>query len=481
MDDVFKKNLLIYLVVSAITFALFILVRQAGISVLLFIAVQFGFLYFLVPYKKPLLLFIPIFVLGLNSFISANTMWQLPNFFVGLVLYGVMTLWLCGQFSFGDSFMRFLVKPLVILFAPFTYFKLPVSWSMEGRRESIPLIKRVALGVAISIPVLIFLIAMLSGADEIFNMVVGDFFSRLSFGVNFRTIGRFLIGIFVGFYLFGLIFYVHDAERTPVEVNDIKQKKGDLLVINIVLSSVLLIYTVFVVIQFRYLFASPDNLPYGLDFVQYARRGFFELMALAGVNIFSILITIWLTAWHNGFGTKLNRGLCQYLCGVTVVLLVSSFYRMWLYGSDDGLTRMRFMVFCFLVFKAFGLGATFVYIAKPKFNIVAVYTVIALVFYLFLNVVPMDSIVARSQVNRYLNTGRGGVSYVLSLSPDAAGQVMRLIENGGAYTQSRAVEFFDRDYYSGWRQFNLSLWRYRIKARPWDGVPAVFILIQPPC
>jgi len=276
------------------------------------------------------------------------------------------------------------------------------------------------------------------------------------------TIWRLIVGVFVGFYLFGMLYYVNRKERKSIEFVPMNAVRGDVIIINIVLGSALVIYSVFVAIQFRYLFASPDNLPFGLNFVTYARRGFFELMILAGMNIFSILLIVWMTRVQEGRGAKVVRALCFYLCAVTCVLLVSSFYRMWLYGSDDGLTRMRFMVFGFLIFKAVGLVATFVYIAKPRFNIIAVYCVIALVYYMCLNIVPMDSIVARSQIDRYFATGRGGVHYVLSLSPDIAPQAVRLLESPDIHTR-RLVEnhFTTRNFrYDSWRQWNFSVDRF---------------------
>ena len=93
-------------------------------------------------------------------------------------------------------------------------------------------------------------------------------------------------------------------------------KQGDTLILNILLFAIAAVYTIFAVVQFRYLFAE-QTLPYGLTYTEYARKGFFELLFLTGINI----------------------------------LLASSFYRMWLYNEDDGLTRLRFLVFGFLIFE----------------------------------------------------------------------------------------------------------------------------------
>jgi len=136
-----------------------------------------------------------------------------------------------------------------------------------------------------------------------------------------------------------------------------------------------------------------------------------------------------------------------------------------LHSFDDGLTRMRFLVFGFLIFKAIGLFATFVYVIKPKFNIIAFYCAVALTYYLVLNLVPMDAIIARSQIDRYFNTGHGGIDYVLTLSPDAGTQISRLFESENSATREKVYWHFFHENgrlqeQSGWRQWNLSIGRF---------------------
>ena len=470
MDSAMKRNLLLYLFVSAATFSFLVLNERAGISIMIFVVIQFLCLYLWAPAKKPLLTFLPLFVLALNSFLSTNTMWRIPNLFVALVLYSVMALWFTGQISLKkDSLSGVVVKPLSNMFEPFNYFRKPVEWGLEGQKTHLGTVKRIAIAMGIALPLMIFLLIMLARADAIFSFAIAEAAIWALGLLDVRVIFRIIYGIVIGFYLFGLLYYVNKQNRKNIEFDPLDARKGDTLIINIVLSCVLLIYTLFVVVQFRYLFAQPDNLPFGLNFAHYARRGFFELMILAAINISGILLTVWLTKEQNGKGAKATKALCLYLCAVTSVLLVSSFYRMWLYGADFGLTRMRFMVFGFLFFMAIGIIATFIYAAKPRFNIIAVYCVIALAYYMCLNIVPMDGIIARSQINRYFETGHSGVAYVLTLSPDVAPEALRLIESSDAVTRSEVKRYFtsiNLDYTS-WRQWNLSASRF---SRLRDGI-----------
>jgi len=124
-------------------------------------------------------------------------------------------------------------------------------------------------------------------------------------------------------------------------------------------------------------------------------------------------------------------------------------------------------VFGFLIFEAAGLVITFFYILKPKFNIAAVYLAIALIYYLTLNVVPMDGIIAKDQIDRYFKTGQEGIYYVLTLSADAAPQVARLLESDDERVKIEAGLYFRRNngYYSDfvprWQRWNLSSGRFK--------------------
>ena len=473
IDPRLKRKLITYLIVTVVTYfffafpylgmGYFIIRPRAGVSVPIFMLIQAGLFYYLIEQKKPLLTFIPIFIISLNPFISANPMWRGANFVVTALLFGLMALWIITGISIKDKSYTLISELAETIYNALSKFSIPFRWLGNVKKESFPNMRRVLIGIAISIPSLIFLIIMLSQADMIFSQAVGSFFERLFRLIEPSVIVRLIAAAFVSLYLFGILFCILAVKKEQKERLETVHKTGDCLILNIVLTSVLLVYTAFIIIQIRYLFAPPDNLPHGITFEAYARRGFFELLFLTGVNIVFILITVALTKTQSGRGAQITKYLCLYLCAVTVVLLISSFYRMWLHGSDDGLTRMRLLVFGFLFFEAIGLIATFFYILKPKFNIVSVYALIALTYFLVLNLVPIDRVVARDQVSRYFQTGKAGIDYVMTLSPDAAPEVARLLHSESAHTRHRAGDFLltIEEFETSWRQWNLSIDRGR--------------------
>ena len=459
MEKFLKIRLSSYLLISSLSFSYLILPPKAGVSVPIFVIIQFICLFFIVPNRKPLVLFIPIFILALNSFISGNDIWRVSNFWLTIVLYSLMVLMSNDECELGQSSAKLILKTGRNIYRPLAHIKLPIKWGLESNAEQGRLMKRVLVGIIIAVPCLAVVIFFLSSADEIFSRYIGQIFRSSHSFLNARSFLNLIYSLAAGFYLFGLAYLFYQPQDDIIIGFDVKF--GDFVIINIVLISMLFVYTIFTAIQFKYLFANSQALPYGLSYAYYARRGFFELLFLSGVNILVILLVLKLTREEMGSGVKLSKFLCCYLCLITFILLVSSFYRMWLYNIDGGLTRLRFLVFGFLIFEAVGLFFTFIYILKPQFNLVAYYFLIAFSYYLLLNLIPMDSIVARSQIDRYLADGRGDVEYALTLSSDAASEISRLSSGGNTRLKAEARRYFEkqREEYarlSSWQNFNLS-------------------------
>lgn len=472
MEKILKIKLLSYLLVSALSFTALIMPEQAGISVPIFVLIQLAALFYIVPDRKALLLFGPIFILALNSFISGSDIWHIPNLIVVAVLYGLMALLASGEYEIGASSVQFIADLARAVYRPLAFFKLPQKWALETSQNQGRLVKRVLVGLMASLPCLILLIMALSSADEIFSRSAREMLAGSHSIFHPKYLLKLACGFAAGFYLFGLACSSHQPrEEMNIELNP---EFNDLIVINIVLASVLAVYTIFTIIQFKYLFAGGGQLPYGLTYSYYARRGFFELLFLSGFNILAILLVINLSWAEVGPGAALTRVLCGYLCLITFILLISSFYRMWLYNADSGLTRLRFLVFGFLVFEGLGLVFTFFYIIKPHFNIIAVYLGLGLIYYLLLNIIPMDFYVAKSQIDRYLDSGQGDPQYALSLSSDAAPQIARLLPSDNLHWRTQAQRYFLKqgkyERVSGWQKFNLSFERcQRVFTQPEDG------------
>ncbi len=450
-----KYKLLIYAFISACSFSYLVMAEAASISIFLFALLQVVMLWFVLQNRKRLFYCIPILILSLQPFWSACDIWHGTNLLISAILLNCIFL----RFDLKSDSLSFLADTAKTALMPFTHFRLPFNWLGALSRGKAVILKRILLALAIAIPLTFVLSLILSSADMVFSLQIENLADSIIDLLHPRTIYTMIAGIIAGLYLFGVLCHGYMKGQSATQ-RECATHTGDLLMINIVLSAVLFVYTAFVIVQFKYLFAG-SALPEGLTYTTYARKGFFELLALTAVNIISILIVSRLNKNHIGGWSVFTKILCHYLCTVTVVLLISSFYRMLLYTEDDGLTRLRLFVLGFLIFEGVGLLITFVYIAKPKFNIMLIYTVLALSYYLLLNLVPTDYIIAKNQIEKYLAKERNDITYVLSLSADASPAVAELLTKGSEADKQNAIDFLTRKMLQhptdDWRQYNLSI------------------------
>lgn len=454
MDNSIKIKLSIYGLLSAVSFIYLILTHNPGISVPVFTIIQFVSIFTLIykreeaKNKKGLLMFVPIFILSLNYYLSGSYLWRAPNFLCTMLLYSTMVAILTDNFPVKELSFKFLFKILEHVIVPLRNFNIPFKWINKYKSDDAKkkLHSSIILGIFISLPFVVFLLIMLSSADLVFSVKVENTLEWFSKMLDLELIFKIIFGMIAGLYLFGLIYIVF-AEKKSDSQNaiftlEIRPKNADTIVINILLSSILLVYTLFIFIQFKYLFAG-SVLPGNLNYAEYARRGFFELIFLSFLNIGLILLTVYLykekiyvqrNKWSN-----LTKIFMMYLCAVTFVMLISSFYRMYLYDQEYGFTRLRVLVYGFLIFESIGLIITAAFIMRPEFNIMAVYMVIGLCYYLCLNVVQIDYIIAKHNVDMYLakETDSLDIDYLMSLSVDAAPQIARLVENNNADIMTR--------------------------------------------
>ncbi|WP_019229428.1 DUF4153 domain-containing protein [Sedimentibacter sp. B4] len=454
MDNSIKIKLSIYGLLSAVSFIYLILTHNPGISVPVFTIIQFVSIFTLIykreeaKNKKGLLMFVPIFILSLNYYLSGSYLWRAPNFLCTILLYSTMVAILTDNFPVKELNFKFLFKILEHVIVPLRNFNIPFKWINKYKSDDAKkkLHSSILLGIFISLPFVVFLLIMLSSADLVFSVKVENTLEWFSKMLDIELIFKIIFGMIAGLYLFGLIYIVF-AEKKSDSQNafftlEIRPKNADTIVINILLSSILLVYTLFIFIQFKYLFAG-SVLPANLNYAEYARRGFFELIFLSFLNIGLILLTVYLykekiyvqrSKWSN-----LTKIFMMYLCAVTFVMLISSFYRMYLYDQEYGFTRLRVLVYGFLIFESIGLIITAAFIMRPEFNIMAVYMVIGLCYYLCLNVVQIDYIIAKHNVDMYLakETDSLDIDYLMSLSVDAAPQIARLVENNNADIMTR--------------------------------------------
>src|SRR5262249_19026817 len=105
------------------------------------------------------------------------------------------------------------------------------------------------------------------------------------------------------------------------------------------LGALALLFAGFVAVQVSYLFA--DTAPEGMTFSEYAVQGFGQLVV---VTLLTLLIIALASRWsprETESDRTVLRGVLAVLVLLSLVIVASAVYRMWLYMNELGWTRER--------------------------------------------------------------------------------------------------------------------------------------------
>lgn len=229
-------------------------------------------------------------------------------------------------------------------------------------------------------------------------------------------------------FVFSLLYALaHPRLLCPPE-----EKKGpqaDALGFVLALAAVDGLYLAFLAVQSAGLFGGPEYLESrGVSYAEWARSGFFQMVGVTVVNLSLMLAALGLSR-REGTAWKILRGLCAALAGESLVLLASAAWRMTLYVSAYGLSFKRCMTYWGMGMTALFLLAGLWKAVKPEFRFCRTAFPLALAGWLAINCVPVDYLVAKNQVDRYLSGESPVVSvqYLLyGLSYDTISQLERL-------------------------------------------------------
>lgn len=335
---------------------------------------------------------------------------------------------------------------------------IPKLTGKDNERTKYSIIKRVLVGIFLSLPVLVIVIALLSSADLVFSNIVDKALSNINFAdiINQMLLIGF-ITVLAGSYLWGLTY----SARDQVCCQDVNPKLDEVGVLT-GLCLLNIVYGVFSYIQFAYLFGSLSNLlPEGFTYAEYARRGFFELVVVAIVNVAIVLGSLNLTKISGVLPGRIFKILNGGLVASTLVMLFSSFVRMYLYEEVYGYTYLRVFTHEFMLMLFFMLCITLYRVWSGKLNLAKWYIVISLISYVLVNYINVDVFIAQKNMERYYKTGLIDVDYLAGMSYDTTPYLEELTEAPNALlatSAQKAIAVRQRELAleGNWQSYNLS-------------------------
>lgn len=372
-------------------------------------------------------------ILTLGFFLLAMLSW-----FLSLSICMSANVHSAGGFSSLHDVLR------VALFLPYPKMGAAARglFHREGGKKN-----KAALGVLggclLAVPVLVIcLLPLLRQSDAAFDSLMEQ---ALSVFANWQElIWSLALGGLLFFPLYTRAVYLRRRENTDLPAPE-RPGSFTVPVLGGFLGAIALVYGLYLFSQLAYFFnAFSGLLPENFTTAEYARRGFFEMAAICAVNLLIVAVAMRNIRKKDGRAPGVIRGLCLYLCGFSLLLVISAFSKMSMYVASFGLTYLRVFTSLFMCCLAVAFVAVGVWIFCPGFpymKCIAVFTLAVACLAAWVNV---DAVVARYNVTAFekgkletvdMNTlaelNCGAVPYLLRLSenpdPEVASQAEALL------------------------------------------------------
>lgn len=439
--------------------------EKIGISYTIFIIVFYSFFFYRLrkfPFthkQMSAMLFLIICILSITFFIYSNPVFYMLNYMIIPALVIIHTVMVTSSASvswYNATFLTLLGKKVKQFFkygtllTKVTHQKFKRNIDESTYRTS----KKIGIGLLIALPlVFVILILLLSADSQFANLIysIPQFFTNIKADL-FWTIGK------IGFLT--LFFYSYFKVVTKKTVTEPLQytndnKNWDTIIMTTILVSLNLIYLLFTIVQFQYFFSG--SLEADVSYAQYARRGFAELLVVTVINYLMLLLTVRKT---NKDPSQLIKVQLTLLIVFSSVMLISSYMRLMMYEQAFGFTHLRIFAHAFMIHLMIILVFTLVKVCAPRLPMVRFYIIFTLLFYVGFNVIGIDKIIVKNNIERYENTEKIDVHYLNELSYSAIPEMVELYKKHPDIPDLENMLINKKDVLNNrresWQSYNLS-------------------------
>ena len=258
-------------------------------------------------------------------------------------------------------------------------------------------------GLALCVPLLMVVFPLLTSADALFDQLTRRAAEWFYQHLALWTV-RLVLGLLLAPFLFGLLYFLRRPQplKQPAKagVSLAVEAAGPVTVLAVLDA----LYAFFLTVQFAALFGGADYLARsGIAYAEYARSGFFQLVAVAAVNLACLLACLTFSK-REGHGFRAVQVLGTLLVAASGVLLLSALWRMNLYVGEYGLSFKRALTYWGLGLLAVLLATALWKVWHPAFRWFRVLLCVGVAGWLVLNFANVDALVARYNIGRGLST-----------------------------------------------------------------------------
>ncbi len=377
------------------------------------------------------------------------------------MLYFYLGITLSGIEPFGKHFISDLFKSVML--QPFScYSDAPKAAGKLFKNKTAG--KNIGLafaGIIIALPLTIFVLVLLASSDDGFCDLMEDILIRNMPDFEFRYVIEFGFAFLVWMYLFGALSA--SAEPAAPRYTDSRRLRFVPSALGYpAVTPICIFYIIYIAMQFRYFTAAFTGvLPEGFSYSDYARQGFFELCAVAVINLVTIAaLQTFMKRDENDEKTAPLKIYTTAISVFTLFLIFSAISKMLLYINEMGMTPLRIYTSWFMIL----LAIVFVLIVISQFVNIKFWKTAFATFALMMSILcfgNIDGMIADYNVTAY-ETGRletVDFNVLEDLGRPAVKHIERLVDSPDEWDAKLARRTLldiekNTGYYSGFAYFN---------------------------
>ena len=330
-------------------------------------------------------------------------------------------------------------------------------------KNSVPLI----FGLAMSFPVCIAAGVLLTEADEsfgkIFQLISSDFLFKITHAIT-DNILLLLISLPLSMYIFSAVFsraykMHHDGELEKLPRVDSRFLPS--VTCAAFLAPPAVLYLLFVGLQTVHVFSASVLKTEGFSYAEYARHGFFELCAVAIINLTVISAVMFFC--KDRVLSKMLRAIVITFCVLTHLLILTALFKMFLYIKNYGMTPKRVDTSIFMIYLFVMFGVLILKQFKHKISFTKIAYVGAASVLILMSFIPVDNLIVRSNILRY---ERGEIEWVgvdsFADLDSSAVPVIASHKNDGGIVGQDTTYYFSKYLGKGFSPFEMGVYDFNI-------------------
>ena len=480
-----RKYLLFTSLFLGIAFDLFFWKKVPGVSFSIFITLCLVSGYLLLrsqniyPARMSLLLLVPITFFSAMTFIRLDPFTSFLNCTLTLFSMTILVMVYRSGLWISYSLSDYVVNVFHLIGSMLTLPWIQITNTGSQQKTSIgkkqqnnlwPILR----GALLAIPVLFVFGALFSSADLIFAKRLNDLLNNF----NLQQLGEYIFRgsyiLIIAYFLVGIFSHAASQSQNKKMIGIDKPVVAPFLGFteaSIILVSILLLFGAFVIIQFQYFFFGQINITLaGFTYSEYARRGFGELVAVAVFSLMLLKSLSAITKRESNRQKKSFSGLTIGLVTLVIIILMSSFQRLFLYESAYGFSRLRAYSHVFMIWLGILLVVVVIieiFKRQRAFAIVALLVLMG--FTASLNILNVDAFIAHQNINRAIQGKELDIAYLSALTNDAVPALVKDYSSsnllpkikdgiGAALVCLKVFKEADVSQTQFWQSFHLSDW-----------------------